>query len=68
MKAHLISIAAAVVLSAVSVGAFAQSAQDRLQAAHQASVQTAPIKHHRFYNFVKSHVTQSPDQSAYRAH
>jgi hypothetical protein len=58
MNARILSIAAAVVLSAASVGAFAQSTQDT-QSQQQASQQTAPAKHHRFYNFVESHVTPS---------
>lgn len=59
MNARLLSIAAAVVLSVASVGAFAQSSQDAGQAQQQASQQASSSKHHHFFRFIESHETNT---------
>ena len=66
MNARLLSIAAALVLSASSVAAIAQPSQD---VQSQASEQTAPAKHHRFFG--KLHlpkVQQAPVENLYHGH
>lgn len=67
MNARLLSIAAAVVLSAASFGAFAQSAQDAGQAQQQASQQASSAKHHHFLRYIESHETTA-HSDIYRGH